>query len=448
MSDFNLQPTVSPSDKYTKANDFELLSLFLESESGGKVDLKTLYQNLTFVEDIDTTSISGSVLIKDGVDLLNTFPISGHESLTLEFRTPGIGSDFIKIKFTVVEVTDRVRSPNERGEVYRIRFVSSKVPISKSTKISKSFKGKISDIAKNIYSEYLGGELDAQATKNEHRFVIPRWSPFKALEWLALRAIPEKRSDETNYMFFETSDGHRFVSLSELCSGESVMTYFQIPVGQRDDADPNQARDFSNVKDITILKVNQKLKEHAGGAFSSVLYQHDVTTKQWGKTVYNYNADKNVRYLTDNLVTKNDSIYTSSPDVNFNLTTRQTGLMGADFPNVQNHEEWLQRSLSSRVLLDTIKIRVNVSGNSVLRVGSVVEFFTPKAAPLKTSDSEWYDSRMSGKYLLTTLRHTITPDGYTNTLMLAKNSYEEALADESTFMGTSKKSESNIVEKR
>ncbi len=120
MGDFNIQPTVSPSDKYTKANDFELVSFFMESESGGKVDLKKIYQSLTFVEDINTTAISGSVLIKDNVDLLNTFPISGHETITLEFRTPGIGSDFIKILFSVVEVTDKVRAANERGEVYRV----------------------------------------------------------------------------------------------------------------------------------------------------------------------------------------------------------------------------------------------------------------------------------------------------------------------------------------
>ena len=131
-----------------------------------------------------------------------------------------------------------------------------------------------------------------------------------------------------------------------------------------------------------------------------------------------------------------------------NLTTKQTGLMGADYPNVQNHEDWLLRSMSTKELMDTIKIRINVAGNSALRVGGVVEFFTPKASPMDSSNPEWFDSRLSGRYLITTLRHSMTPDGYTNTLMLAKNSYEVSLADQSTFMGTSKQSESNLVEKR
>ena len=31
MSDFNIKPSVSPSDKYTKLNDFELVSPILEN---------------------------------------------------------------------------------------------------------------------------------------------------------------------------------------------------------------------------------------------------------------------------------------------------------------------------------------------------------------------------------------------------------------------------------
>ena len=104
--------------------------------------------------------------------------------------------------------------------------------------------------------------------------------------------------------------------------------------------------------------------------------------------------------------------------------------------------------MSSKSLIDTIKVRIKVSGNSVLRVGNVVDFFIPRVGALKTSDTEWYDPRISGKFLITTLRHTITPDGYTNTMILAKNSYEVSLADQSTFMGTSNQSETNLVERK
>ena len=168
-----------------------------------KLILKKYTKSLTFVEDINTTAISGSVLIKDNVDLLNTFPISGHETITLEFRTPGIGSDFIKILFSVVEVTDKVRAANERGEVYRVRFVSTTLPKDKSTKISKSFKGKISDMAKKIYGEYIGGSLSTQPTKNEHKFVIPRWSPFKALEYKHSERFQKKRVTKRTICFLK-----------------------------------------------------------------------------------------------------------------------------------------------------------------------------------------------------------------------------------------------------
>ena len=224
MADFNIKPRVAPSDNYDKLDAYELTALYMESESGGKVDLKPLYQNFSFVEDMSKVAMSGSVLIKDAVNLFETFPISGYEKIHVTFRTPGIDSNFIKKSFDVIEVTDKVKGTNERAEVYRIKFVSPSVIRNKSTRISKSYTGKISDIVKDIYTEYIGGDLDAQETKNEQRYVIPRWSPFKSIEWLSQRAIPAKKDRETNYMFFENLDGHNFIALSELYSQNPAMT--------------------------------------------------------------------------------------------------------------------------------------------------------------------------------------------------------------------------------
>tara|TARA_S200002703_G_scaffold24501_2_gene21299 strand:+ start:1347 stop:2711 length:1365 start_codon:yes stop_codon:yes gene_type:complete len=454
MPDFNLQPRVMPTDTYDKPDAYELMSLYLESESGGKVDIKPLFQNISFVEDMSKCAMSGSILIKDAVNLLSTFPISGYEKLHIQFRTPGIDSDYIRKVFDVVEVTDKVKAPNDRAEVYRIKFVSPAATINKGTKISKSFTGKISEIAKEIYSDFIGGELETQDTANEQRYVIPRWSPFKTIEWLAARAIPAQRSSETNYFFFETMSGHKFISLSELASQEPVMSYFSVPTGVRDTSGKggggrNFGRDFSNVKAVRFLKANQKLKEFMEGAFSSVLYTHDVTTKQWGRQVYNYNDDSDVRNVSKEKVTKNQDKFVSKPDVSFNLVTKQTGLMGADHPDVQNHEDWLQRHISTQSLIDTVKVRVSVSGNSLLEAGDVVELYVPKSAAIKATDGVWYDEQFSGKYLITTIRHTIDQEGYTSTILLSKNGYEKPLADKSTFMGTSSNdTQSNLIGKR
>ena len=121
--------------------------------------------------------------------------------------------------------------------------------------------------------------------------------------------------------------------------------------------------------------------------------------------------------------------------------------MGEDFPNVQNHEEWFQRTLSSKSLVDTIKIRLGTAGNSLLRAGTVIEIFVPKTGSIKGSDPEWYDRNVSGKYLITTLRHIITPEGYTNSMLLSKNSYEEPIADKSEFMGTGSSSSDSILKR-
>ena len=443
---------IKPDNKYTDIDDYRLLSMVLIGRSGQKLDLKPLFQNFTFVEDIFKCSLTGSVILKDAVNLRSTFPMEGYEILEIEFKTPGIGSEYIKKSFRVIEVTDNVKSEDQRKEVYRLTLISDSAFNDKTKNISKSYKGKISDIAKKIYSEYIkttkkdnplkplkydASDLNVQETLGEQKYVIPRWSPFRALLWLAKRAIPAKRSSETNYLFYEDADRHNFITLSELVSANSVMTYYNIPA--------NTERDlsliFSKTRDVNFLKTNQKLKEQIQGSYSSTLYVHDVTTKQWGKYIYNYNDDEGkVRYITDNKLTKNNTdVYTTKPDSAFHLTTKQTGLMGKDFPDVQNHKDWLQRSISSNILLDSVSVKITTCGNSLLRAGKVIEFFTPKSSFEDKVQDEWYDTYYSGRYLITTLRHTITQDGYTNTMLLAKNSYEQPTPDKSSFLGTGNK---------
>lgn len=429
---------VIPNDQYTETDACELLSLFMESDSGGRVDLKPLYQNLTFVEDIYACAITGSIIIKDAVNLLNTFRVSGYEKLTVVFRTPGINQDYIKKVFDIVEISDLVKADNDRVQVYRLNFVSNAATKDKTTKISKSVKGKVSDIAKKIYSEFIGGDLTTEDTLQEQKYVIPRWSPFKTLEWLAKRAIPAKRSDETNYVFFENLDGHQFVPLSKLNSGDSIMTYYIVPKNARND-NPSKGADlskeFSNARSVHVIKSNQKLKEQMSGAFGSTLYVHDVTTKQWGRFEYNYNDDDGkVRYVDVKKLTKSSDKY-SVPSSIVHLSTKQTGLMGEDYPDTQDHPSWLQRSISSNVLMESMKLKIATAGNSLLRAGSIIEFYMQKPSAIRVEDSDWYDKVFSGRFLITTIRHIITPEGYTNIMILGKNAYTEPLPDKSTFMG-------------
>lgn len=450
MPDYTLQKRVKPSDRYTRLNDYELKSIYMEYDGGGRVDLKPLFMNLVINEDINYSATSGSILLKDSTQLLNTFPISGHEKIIIEFRTPGIDSDYIYCTFRVVQITDRSRSLNERNEVYKINFISESALLSRHTKISKSYKGKISDIVKEIHGDYFSTNLDVDKTNGDYRYVIPYWTPLKTMEWLSMRAVPVQNQNETNFFFFETLQGHNFKSLSELSSKDSVIEYKKQPSSQREmNSGPDHARQFTSIQELQFLKTNQKLDEMMSGAFSSVLLQHDVTTKKWGRTIFNYNKEINkIRTTSPEKITVNDSVYTSNPNSVINLTTKQQQLMGDDYPNTQNHETWLQKSNSYRVLMDTIKIKITVAGNSRLNVGDMVDIYVPKSGPIQKNENEWYDKQASGKYMILSLRHAINQDEYKTVMTLGKSGYEVALPDKSTFLGIDENTSSNLLEFR
>ena len=436
-------------DRYEKLNDYELVSFYLEYDGGGRVDLRPLFHSVSFVEDMNVSAMSGQILLKDSVDLLNSFPISGHEKIYIEYRTPGIDADYVSKTFRVVEVSDRVRSKDDRNEVYKIKFVSEKAYVNPAIKISTSVKGKISDIASSIYKEFLGGELNAQTTSGEYKFILPYWAPFKTMEWLAMRAIPTTSPSETDYFFFENMDGHYFVSLSNLCDQKPALQYYVFP--QNVSSDPKMGltsleRKFLNVQEYSLIKTNQKMKEFMDGGFSSVLLQHDVVTKSWSEKTFNYNTEESkIRGVGQEKLTRNNSMYTNSPNVRRMFTTKQTQLGGKDYPNIQNHEDWLQNNISSKILFDTLKTRIRVPGNSALRAGDVIELFIPKTGPVEQTPDQWYDETLSGKYLISSVRHIFLGEEYTSVLMLVKNRYENPLPDQSNFLGTSNKSDSNLL---
>jgi len=436
-------------DRYEKLNDYELVSCYMEYDNGGRVDLRPLFHSISFVEDMNVSAMSGQILLKDSVDLLNSFPISGHEKIYIEYRTPGIDADYESKTFRVVEVSDRVRSKDDKNEVYKIKFVSETAYINPSIKISRSVKGKISDIASGLYREFLGGNLIVQPTSGEYKFILPYWTPFKTLEWLAMRAIPKKSQSETNYFFFENMDGHNFVSLSSLSDQEPLLQYYLFPMNisvETKNKLTDIERKFLNVQEYSFIKTNQKMKEFMDGAFSSVLLQHDITTKSWSEKIYNYNKEEGkIRGVGEEKVTRNNSLYTRSPNVKRLFTTKQTQVGGKDYQNIQNHEDWLQNSMASKVLFDTIKTRIRVPGNSRLRAGNIIELFIPKSGPVEQTPDEWYDEMLSGKYLISSVRHIFVGEEYTSVLMLVKNKYEKPLPDQANFLGSDSKTDNNLL---
>ena len=141
------------------AGSFIIDQLVLVTSTGLSVDLLTSVMGLTLYEDIETSCITGTIMIQDSVNLASFGPIIGQEYLHLKIRTPSLKGaestiDFSKNVFIVNSLSSRQQlSRGTQGFV--LSFVSQELIKDQRTKVTQSLTGTWSDIFKTIEGKIL-----------------------------------------------------------------------------------------------------------------------------------------------------------------------------------------------------------------------------------------------------------------------------------------------------
>lgn len=433
-------------DTYSKLNDVEIVSIVIKSDQGGETDLISKIKHISVFEDIYTDCMSGYALVVDAHNMINHFPIIGQETLTLIFRTPGFGNELEELEFEVHGISERVKSDNSKSEIYKLSFISKEYRISKISRINKSVKGRISDIAKDIIeTSFPKSTAFIIKTTGEYKYVIPNWTPMKTLNWLSERCSSEASPHNANYMFFQNKRGYMFCPLGSLSTAPSNGSYVLTPAAVGGDdikSTPSIQKQFVNIQDIKIINNFDRLSELDMSVFSSNLIVHDVMKKTYNNTSRKYisdfgDTDRTEKYPT---LPKRNRYSNNSNAIRY-IQSRQTNMYD-DYENTQDYENWLLKRQSTLGEYDSLKLKIIVAGNSRLNVGDCVNITIPTNEPVKNIDPTWYDKYLSGKYLITSLRHSIDvlvdEKEYTCVLELSRCSNSEERADESTFLGKGK----------
>jgi len=437
--------TINP-DKYTKINDVEIKSIILKSDQGGETDLISKIKHISVFEDIYTNCMSGYALVVDANNMINHFPIIGQETITLIFRTPGFGNELEELEFEVYSISERAKSDNGKSEIYKLKFISKEYRMSTVTKISKSLSGSVSDMVKNIIET----SLDKPSTYiiktfGEYRYTIPNWSPMQTINWLANRCVSDIAPHNANYLFFQNKKGYMFCPLGNLSTAPSNGSYIITPAavgGDNMKESPNVYKQFVNIQDFKIINNFDRLSELDNAVFSSNLIVHDIMKKKYTKGTRKYIDDFDDTDRTEkNPILPKINRYSGNANAVSYMKSRHTDIYD-DFENIQDYEDWFLKRNSTINEYDSLKLKITIAGNSRLNVGDCIDIIIPTNEPLKSIDSNWYDKYISGKYLITSLRHSInvlvSDKEYTCTIELSRCSNPEQRADQSTFLGKGK----------
>ncbi len=449
MSD-NLIPTLQ------KAGSVNIRELKLISSNDTIVELNDFLVELNLYEDIFSTHLYGDILISDSRNLIDSMPIIGEEYLNVEFFTPTFEEkkQIIKKTFRVFKISNRRIVRDNNTQTFVLHFASPELFNDMLLPLFKSFEGKISDVAKDIFFDFVAFnrnfDIDSDNnsitnrnentqlvvindTANKVKFVSPGWTPFKCINWLASKAIPES-GESKNYLFFETNKSFYFGSLEAIfkdaIENNNIAGVYSFSANnKREEGNRNIVQEFFTIKELEMVDAADHVKNYTNGYLANRLITLDVYNKIYKRIDFDYVEEYKKNYHTSG---KGEEAIP-----NFTLNTPRSFATNISFypvnpklfnnfpDNVSEKMEVIYGNRKSSLLgLTNTRMNIVVAGRTDIEAGSIIYLNYPALGPTSDKDKavDKIDKNFSGYYLITAIHHKITALDHTMSMEIVKDS--------------------------
>ena len=375
--------------------------------------------SITYFESIKSPAISLSLNIIDVDQLISREGITGGEYLSLRIKVQGYDKEF-EIKpdkhlLMLNSVKDVTTSSSK--QVATLEFLSVEAIINETSRVNQRFTGNVTDTVKKLLKDKKGIQtkknLDSDRATNSYSFVGNLKRPFDTIQWLCSKTQSSK--DGTGFLFFETLDGYVFKSIESLLDGE-VVEYKK-----------SETPDESS--GLTILENNLNQTSDIGMSCRMGMYAN--------KTIY-INIDnatlKTVDFRIESLKLK------KPPKLPNGLEKNPTRLMlrvldkcalqkGSKKKEIQKENElaiYQSKSYARNNLIFSQSMSISIPFNPELRAGQMLDL----KFPLRKGDDQGTttygnesDDDVSGKYLISELKHIIGGNRATTELTLIRDMF-------------------------
>jgi hypothetical protein len=423
---------------YRFAGDIDIKRLALINQVGEVIDLDGLAKEVSVYQDIESHYLTCDVVINDSIALLNSSEgdrdnglqggFNGGEVLVVSYKTKSDDLDYITHMFGIYNVTDRQRL-DDKGEAYVLECISIEAYRSSTKTVSRAFghpngnlisnmiraivnefvyDSQVKDITRN-YREVTGTRVEKTVTIDPtnglQRYIIPNMTPDDAIDFLSSEADSDNHIP--NYVFYENSTGYNFRDVNSLVQQEPKDTYTYVSTNVKDEEkDPELAvRDYQKIISFYVPKQTNILENTIGGLYRSKTINLDILKKN--KTEYNFNYDREFDKFNTLQNYKIPGVVDGIP-----LLFMMQSRTGHDADNLfasENHlpkrtNSTINRKVSFQKHISNFTLELTVHGNSELNAGDVIYVRIPNATTVKEDDGK-RDKYLSGKYLITSVRH-------------------------------------------
>lgn len=395
-----------------KPGTAKIYKALLKSKSNGaELEISPQIRNISIFENLYDPTMFCEILVEDSIDLWSTFPINGEETLELSYKTFGV-DDMSIYKFDIFRMKDKKDETTDKTSIYVLQGISSEsITAATLGKINTSFEAPIETIISTLLRKYIKTDkfLHVEKTKGLAPITIPNLYAFQAIDFLKNRAVSAEVPN-SSFVFYENQHGFHFRTIESLLYtkrndiGSKVFTYDMSSIFPDKE---EQTRMFRTIIVLEKKDIVNTVNNIAGG-ITNVVKNFDVITKQVEPVAFNFMKNASQIIASDQMATP---FNTQEFLGNFMKVSKQAQTI-FNVKDSSLQSDLLPVAMGNKIaynkLFSTFNIEVLVYGDSTLTVGETLKLNTQENSG--TTGRKGSESKISGTYLITGLRHLITPN--------------------------------------
>ncbi len=436
---FNLLPAVNliPYNAVPGTSTHQTLNIF------------PLIAEINIYESIYEPFITGNLVIVDADNIFEkNIPIVGFERLEFQLMTPGIDAKYDFQTQTgspmhIYSITNRNASTFS-SQSYVINFCSQEMIRNKTSFVSKAVYNTHENIVSMLLTQYMNSKkpLLFEKTTSRHKMVLPYAQPLDHIYHIANKT-QSAYHENPGYLFFENLLGFHFRSLQSLTNLNSGaprhskhgIKYKHRRIDFRGNSDKNVDYQMGGIMHYEIVKQFDTIDSLDEGAYSSELVHYDQTSKKFNSKIFKYNEhfDKNPSMENNkgkrvgNFVYRDNQTMQELPSKRY-FKSNTSQLFGNDNITTSPEIDITQPKNAKYSNMRNTVVEITVPGYLGIQAGDVVDVDFPTYSHRnKNTYEDDIDKRMSGLYMVASLRHTFdtTVDGkHDMILQLQKDAFK------------------------
>ncbi len=386
---------------FSIGNTLDLSILNIELLTGEVLNLKNLLHEMNIYVSLFNPGITSTLIIGDPTNITNNGPIIGGEKIFIKWRSPYY-REFSEMMFKVERVGDRVPT-TAQAAIVTLHLVSADMYDAESYNPSYGMRGQYSAIATKLWANgAFMKELKVDNSYGIFNYASPEnQSILSTMSWLANRS---QGAEGLPYVFYEDIDEFVFASMAKILRQDTKVKLFHQPQLTEESVE----KIFRNCYSVQFVENRDAgmWNQLGFGGCEETVYDPLTKTAHYANRSFENYALNSPRLDAGELKV-----------LNRQSNVRRMTLQKED----GSHATVFNRAALNYSLQNSC-LKIATPGDDQMRVGVVGEI-NMAAVQVQNEQDIVEEKFISGRFLVTHLKHTIRPSEYRLYWNLAKESY-------------------------